>query len=143
MLRHTAESTLCVCWNACFPVWYPWSKSCLCHTHIHTHTHNIFYACKHSWRANLGIVCRLAVAERVIPSGVAKHWPWCPIFIIGKSQKSHGSEYSGCSQSAVCFSAKNCCTAIAVWLAALMWLSVHLVSFLNVFLTIHHELTIH
>ena len=77
------------------------------------------------------VVCRLAVALNLMTSGVTKHWPWSLIFSLGKSQKSPSvryGEYGGRGMSAICFPAKNCCTAVAMWPGELSWCRIHLIS---------------
>ena len=75
---------------------------------------------------------RLAVALNLMSSSVTKHWPWSPILSLGKSARSPSvryGEYGGSGMSVICFPAKNCYTAIAMWPGELSWCRTHLISF--------------
>jgi hypothetical protein len=114
----------------CYPVDHFQSTSPLrtrVHTHTHTHTLCNSFAMLGSTRGKpaFGAECRLAVALNLMSSCVTKHWPRNLIFSLGKSQKSPVVRYG---MSAICFTAKNCCTAMATWPGELPWCRIHLIS---------------
>lgn len=76
------------------------------------------------------MVHRLAVALHMMSWSV-KTLTQKPHFRLGKSQKSPGArcgEYTGCGMSVIWIPTKNCCPVITMWLGALLWCRIHLVS---------------
>jgi hypothetical protein len=76
------------------------------------------------------MVHRLAVTLHLMPWSV-KILTQKPHFRLGKSQKSPGvrcGEYTGYGMSIIWIPTKNCCPVITMWLGALLWCRIHLVS---------------